>query len=51
MYFALKNEKPSSPVLQVDEQTKVIQAITSVIQALAPGEAISPVEVSCSVAA
>lgn len=33
-------------MLQVEEQTKVIQAITSVIQALSPGEAIGPVEVS-----
>ena len=33
---------------QVDEQTKVIEAITSVIQALSPGEAIGPVEVRFS---
>ena len=30
---------------QVEEQTKVIQAITSVIQALAPSDAIGPIEV------
>jgi hypothetical protein len=34
---------------QPEEQTKVIQAITSVIQALSPPDAIGPVEVSRSV--
>ena len=33
--------------VQPDEQVKVIQAITSVIQALDPTQAIDPVYVSC----
>lgn len=36
-------------VLQSEEQVKVIQAITSVIQALPPNEAIGPVEVGTAI--